>query len=292
MRSRSKWSTAGRRSWPTTGSCAAAPANSAARLRHDAAGTQRRVDSPQNLFAELAEQTASPIVDPGSYAKPLQPAKAPRPEFGQFVAWFVTFIGFTSLAAGLGMIGWSIAHGGSEFWDHALALTLAGQGLLIFGLVLVVTRLWRNSRYASGKLQEVHAELGQLQRTADALSAMRSGGAPAFYAELVRGASPQMLLTQPQRPARSTGDAAERPIVTIGSLLRAIPIQYCQTASTRTWPRSSSIVKITPTGASCITRRPASRDSPQLCGSRRRDTSILSAASLIACAFSTPTTIA
>ena len=164
------------------------------KLRHDVAGSQRRVDSPPNVFAELADQTASPIVDPGSYAKPARAAKAPRPEFGQYVAWFVTFLGVTSLAAGLGIIGWAIAHGGSEYWDHALALTLAGQGLLIFGLVLVVTRLWRNSRYASGKLQEVHTELGQLQRTADALSAMR-GGAPAFYAELVRGASPQMLLT-------------------------------------------------------------------------------------------------
>lgn len=165
------------------------------KLRHDAAGTQRRVDPPENLFADLAEQTSAPIVDPGSYSRPTQAARSPRPEFGQFAAWFVTFLGFTSLSAGLGMIGWSIAHGGSEYWDHALALTLAGQGILIFGLVLVVTRLWRNSRYASGKLQEVHVELGQLQRTADALTAMRGGGAPAFYAELVRGASPQMLLT-------------------------------------------------------------------------------------------------
>jgi hypothetical protein len=165
------------------------------KLRHDTAGPQRRVDSPQNLFADLAEQTASPIVDPGSYARQAQTTKSPGPEFGQFVAWLVTLLGFASLASGLGMIAWSIAHGGSEYWDHALALTLAGQGLLIFGLVLVVTRLWRNSRYASGKLHDVHTELGQLQRTADALSAMRSGGAPAFYAELVRGASPQMLLT-------------------------------------------------------------------------------------------------
>ncbi len=165
------------------------------KLRHDTAGPQRRVDSPQNLFADLAEQTASPIIDPGSYNRPTPTANSPSPEFGQFVAWFVTFIGFTTLATGLGTIAWSIAHGGSDYWDHALALTLAGQGVLIFGLVLVVTRLWRNSRYASHKLQDVHADLGQLQRTADALTAMRSGGAPAFYAELVRGASPQMLLT-------------------------------------------------------------------------------------------------
>ena len=165
------------------------------KLRHEPAGVLRRVDSPQNLFHDLAEQTSAPIVDPGSQLRATAASAAPAPEFGQFVAWFVTLIGFASLATGLGMIAWSIAHGGSEYWDYALALTLAGQGTLIFGLVLVVTRLWRNSRYASGKLHEVHTELGQLQRTADALSAMRSGGAPAFYAELVRGASPQMLLT-------------------------------------------------------------------------------------------------
>jgi hypothetical protein len=164
------------------------------KLRHDPPGVRPRVDRSPNAFADIAEQTASPIVDAGSAIRPIA-AAAPAPEFTQYIAWFVTFIGFTSLAVGLGMIGWTIAHGGSEFWDQALALTLAGQGTLIFGLVLVVTRLWRASRWANSKLQEVHGELGQLQRTADALSAMRGGGAPAFYAELVRGASPQMLLT-------------------------------------------------------------------------------------------------
>jgi hypothetical protein len=165
------------------------------KLRHETPRMQRRVDSPQNLFADLASQTASPIVDPVSHARPTQSANAPHPEFGQFVAWFVTVVGLASLATGLGMVAWTIAHGGSEFWDLALALTLAGQGTLIFGLLLVVTRLWRHSRHASGKLHEVHVELGQLQRSTEALSAMRTGGAPAFYAELVRGASPQMLLT-------------------------------------------------------------------------------------------------
>lgn len=169
--------------------------NLSRKLRHEPATLRRRVDSPQNMFADLAEQTAAPIVEPGSALRSTQSAPLPRPESGQYAAWFVTFVGCTALAGGLGLVGWTIAHGGSEYWNHALGLTLAGQGLLIFGLVLVVTRLWRNSRYATGKLQEVHLELGQLQRTADAISAMRSGGSPAFYGELVRGASPQMLLT-------------------------------------------------------------------------------------------------
>jgi hypothetical protein len=167
------------------------------KLRYDTTGASRRAQAaaPQNLFSELAEQTSTPIVEPGNYSRPPQSAKAVGPDFGQFVAWFVTFLGFAALASGLGLIAWSIGHGGSEYWDHALALTLAGQGTLILGLVLIVSRLWRNSRYASGKLQEVHSELGQLQRTAEALTAMRTSSAPAFYADLVRGASPQMLLT-------------------------------------------------------------------------------------------------
>lgn len=165
------------------------------KLRGDAPGPQRRLDSSHDVFAELAAQTATPIVDPGSYGRRPPAASAPRPEIGQFAVWLITLVGFIALATGLGMIGWTIAHGGSEFWDHALALTLTGQGVLIFGLVLVVSRLWRSSRHAAGRLQEVHLEIGQLQRTADALSATRNGGAPAFYAELVRGASPQMLLS-------------------------------------------------------------------------------------------------
>lgn len=146
------------------------------------------------VFQEFEKLTASPIVEPASHSEPRR-SPSPQPEGGQFLAWFVTLGGIVALAGGIGSLAWIIAHDAGIWWNHALALTLAGQGLLILGLALVVTRLWRNSRHASGKLQAVHADLAQLQRTADAISAMRAGGAPAFYADLVRGASPQMLLT-------------------------------------------------------------------------------------------------
>jgi len=165
------------------------------KLRHETVASRRRVDSPQNLFDELAQQTATPILTPGSHAPPRRTNPQRRPEIGQFLAWLIALTGASLLGCGVGALGWSFAHGGTEIWDPAIGLTLTGQGILIFGLLLVATRLWRNSRYASSQLQQVHTELGQLQRTADALTAMRGGGAPAFYAELVRGASPQMLLT-------------------------------------------------------------------------------------------------
>jgi hypothetical protein len=105
-------------------------------------------------------------------------------------------MGSLTMAAGLGLIGWSLAVNQLQYWNLALGLALGGQGTLIFGLALVVSRLWRHSRFAANRLQDVQARLGQLQQTAEILTTMRSGGgAPAFYAELARGASPHVLLT-------------------------------------------------------------------------------------------------
>jgi hypothetical protein len=80
------------------------------------------------------------------------------------------------------------------YWNYAVGLAMAGQGTLIFGLVLVISRLWRSSRYSAAKLQDVHIRLGQLQQSSETLAATRTGGAPAFYADLVRGASPHVML--------------------------------------------------------------------------------------------------
>jgi hypothetical protein len=149
---------------------------------------------PENLFDELQQITAPPLFAPTEADLSRRPLRSRRPDGGQFMAWITAFCGAGVLGAGLGTVSWSLSSGRTDAWNLALGLTLMGQGLLIFGLVLIVARLWRNSRYASSKLIDVHAQLGQLQHTADALTTMRSG-APAFYAELVRGASPQMLLS-------------------------------------------------------------------------------------------------
>jgi hypothetical protein len=148
---------------------------------------------PDNLFDDLRLNTTASLFAPTEADLAPRPSPARGPEGGQFLAWLTAFCGAAVLGAGLGAVSWSLSAGRADTWNLAVGLTLTGQGLLIFGLVLIAARLWRNSRYASHKLIDVHAQLGQLQHTADALTAMRSG-APAFYAELVRGASPQMLL--------------------------------------------------------------------------------------------------
>jgi hypothetical protein len=131
---------------------------------------------------------------PSSSIPPVIRSQARRGEGGQLTAWLIVLAGTLLLAGGIGLIAWSLSAKQLQYWNLALGLTLGGQGTLIVGLVLVVSRLWRNSRHAAGKLQDVLARLGQLQQAADALATTRGGGAPAFYADLVRGASPHVLL--------------------------------------------------------------------------------------------------
>ncbi len=155
----------------------------------------RRFDPPQGLFdanwpsSGPTIETATPPITSATQLR-LPPSNA-----GQIISWLVVAFGTLTLGAGIGVIGWSLSMNQMAHWNLALSLALGGQGTLILGLVMVVSRLWRNSRFASNKLQELHARLIQLQSTADTISAQRSGGAPSFYADLARGASPQILLS-------------------------------------------------------------------------------------------------
>src|SRR5688500_8405451 len=167
------------------------------------ASNERRNTSPQSAIRFDPPRDLTELLDPSSFSQAFAPVVSGpairatagrRTEGGQIMAWLVVVTGTLLLTGGVGLIVWSPSAGQLHYWDLALGLTLGGQGTLILGLVLVVSRLWRNSRYATGKLQDVHARLSQLQQTAETLAAVRTPGAPAFYSELVRGASPHVML--------------------------------------------------------------------------------------------------
>jgi hypothetical protein len=171
-----------RRPNPTTG-------NSANRIVAD----RQRFDPPQDLFGQIEQSTTPTIATnaPQSFATDLAQK---HNSGGQIVAWLTVVIGALGLASGVGLIAWSLSTAQMLYWNYALGLAIAGQGTLVFGLVLVISRLWRSSRYSVAKLQDVHVRLGQLQQSSETLAATRTGSAPAFYADLVRGASPHVML--------------------------------------------------------------------------------------------------
>jgi hypothetical protein len=114
------------------------------------------LDPPQDLFAQI-EHATSPDLAP--ITSPLRTGRDQssrqhnaRSEGSQLVAWLTVIIGMLALGSGLGLIAWSLSTGHMLYWNLATGLALGGQGTLILGLVLVISRLWRSSRYAATKL--------------------------------------------------------------------------------------------------------------------------------------------
>jgi len=166
------------------------PAASTTRTRPD----RSRLDPPPDLLAQLEQATVPGLATSAPLPSSTAALQNRNSGGSQIMAWLIVVAGMLVLGAGLAIIAWSLSSHQMQYWNLALGLALGGQGTLILGLVLVISRLWRASRHAAARLQEVHTRLGQLQQASESLAAMRTTGAPAFYADLVRGASPHVLL--------------------------------------------------------------------------------------------------
>jgi hypothetical protein len=115
------------------------------------------------------------------------------------VAWTALWLGTTGSVCGLALMGWSMNTGRPQFWavgDHEYmvpAIILAGQIVLILGLVLELDRIWRDSRRAAATLETVDEQLHDL-KTATALLGNTHGPSGEFYAHWAGGAGPEILL--------------------------------------------------------------------------------------------------
>lgn len=112
----------------------------------------------------------------------------------QVVAWFALVFGLGLAVGGVGLMGMGMFGEHSVFWRWGVGVTLAGQAILIAGLVKALMSLWGSSRAASRRIAEMQRELAEVGRTAEAIIAQRPGGSSGFYGELARGASPALLL--------------------------------------------------------------------------------------------------
>ena len=241
---RSRSSTAAAARWPTTGNSAAARASSiascdavprSARSLRRSASIRRRICS--TTWPRKPPRRSSTRAATSDHRR--RPRARP-PGAGQFVAWLVALVGAHvagrrarphRLVACRG--SWSIGTWRSA-WRSAAKGSYLRPGA---GRFAPVAQQPLCDRQTAGSSRP----LGQLQHTADALTAMRPAAAPAFYADLVRGASPQMLLTNlkgPARPAatRLNGQFVARPVqlstrCAISSTTSALFTRHCSSES-------------------------------------------------------------
>ncbi len=113
---------------------------------------------------------------------------------GNVFAWTFLLVGTFALVCGGVLAGWSLTSGRTALWNLGLPILLGGQGCLLVGIVLQVSRMWQNSRNSAQRLAQVDRQLVDLQQTTTLLGNTYGAGSSTFFAHLAEGASPHMLL--------------------------------------------------------------------------------------------------
>lgn len=113
---------------------------------------------------------------------------------GQAFAWLLASFGAGCIGLGIGLGAWALVGGRDEFWNPAVAAALGGQGLLIIGLLQLLSSLWNAARQAAGKLSLMHDEIRRLRRTAEESAGRNNPSAAAFFADLAREAPAEVLV--------------------------------------------------------------------------------------------------
>ena len=119
------------------------------------------------------------------------PVREPRPGIW---AWSLLLLGVMGLSGGVVLVGCSFIPGRGNLWNAGLPVLLAGQVVLLLGLILQIERVWHNSRWAGRRLQDVDQQIEELNRSAALWTTTASPSATAFYHHLAHGASPHILL--------------------------------------------------------------------------------------------------
>ena len=110
------------------------------------------------------------------------------------LTWFSLAVGTIGFVCGGVLMGWSLAAERPELWTIGLPAALAGQIVLLIGLVMQLDRMRRDGHRSASKLEEVDEQLHDLRTAATLLSTSQGPASTAFYSHFAGGAGPQLLL--------------------------------------------------------------------------------------------------
>lgn len=122
----------------------------------------------------------------------------PTPASVQWGAWIASTFGLGLSTGGAVLLGMALWGNMPDFWSWGVGTALVGQSLLAAGLIWMLGCLWKTTRTAAQRLASCEHQLASVNRSNEAILGQRVAGASAFYGELTRGASPQVLMSSLQ----------------------------------------------------------------------------------------------
>ena len=169
-------------------------------LRIDRPDRDREPPDTPGQWARLDASHVGPL---GWHCPTVARAKAARKRAAQprrpeswlpVLTWSVLAVGLMASAFGGVLLVWASASGRNELWTLGMPVGLAGQIVLVIGLILQLDRLWHDNRHTAEKLENVDRRLHSLDNTTSLLASSPGTGSSSFYPHVAGGASPQMLL--------------------------------------------------------------------------------------------------
>ncbi len=119
---------------------------------------------------------------------------ARSPKRSNWLTWPALMTGMMGFTCGAVLLTWSFLTGRGDLWAYGMPTILAGQALLVLGLVLQLEGLWQNNRETRDSLRDLDKELAELRHATTLLTSSQSGAGQSFYAHMAEGASPNLLL--------------------------------------------------------------------------------------------------
>jgi hypothetical protein len=145
-----------------------------------------RIDAPTASAPESPRISAIP--PPRSIERPKTPKRSAA------YAWPALMLGMMTFTCGAVLTVWSFVTGRDDLWTYGLPAVLAGQGLLVLGLVLQLEGLWQNNRDTRETLDDLDRELNELRHATAIITSTHTAPGQSFYHHMAEGASPHLLL--------------------------------------------------------------------------------------------------
>jgi len=155
-------------------------------------GRWMRLDAAHRVAPDWHQPTAKE--EQKKAPKRKAPKARQRGSWTAALSWVMLSLGSMALAFGGVLLGWSMTAGRDDLWAIGMPVAVVGQLVLLAGFILQLDRLWRNSREASTKLDDVDQRLDELKTTTSLLGTTHSSAAASFYSHMAGGAHPQLLL--------------------------------------------------------------------------------------------------
>ncbi len=158
-----------------------------------ATGGEHEVSRADSPHAGVPAWHVHPASRPVARPPARKPARRGR-GLGLLIGLAMT-LGPLAVVGGGCLLGWSRWMGRPDLAIFAAPTAMAGQVVVILGLMLQLRRLGRDSRQAAGKLDRLDEDIHELRTTTTLLGTTHGPSAAAFYAHLADGASPRILLS-------------------------------------------------------------------------------------------------